>query len=129
MLFPLIPMVKLIRWLMWKAVLLKSSLGSEKLYNLFMIIELMVRMRFKSRTLKNYFEKFQIYVEVERRGHLTLRYLTQLIVEIFWLCYLCFNLSSFFLDFFLVEVLQRHHFVKMSNFDSGANVLSLYQMV
>ena len=68
---------------MWKAVLLKSSLGSEKLYNLFMIIELMVRMRFKSRTLKNYFEKFQIYVEVERRGHLTLRYLTQLIVEIF----------------------------------------------
>lgn len=76
-------MVKLIRWLMWKAVLLKSSLGSEKLNNLFMITELMVRMRFKSRTLRNYFEKFQIYVEVERRGHLTLRYLTQLTVEIF----------------------------------------------
>ena len=68
---------------MWKAVLLKSSLGSEKLNNLFMITELMVRMRFKCITLKNYFEKFQIYVEVERRGHLTLRYLTQLIVEIF----------------------------------------------
>ena len=68
---------------MWKAVLLKSSLGSEKLNNLFMITELMVKMRFKSSTLKNYFEKFQIYVEVERRGHLTLRYLTQLIVEIF----------------------------------------------
>lgn len=83
MLFPLIPMVKLIRWLMWKAVLLNSSLGSEKLSNLFMITELMVTMRFKSRTLNNYFEKFQIYVEVERRGHLTLRYLTQLIVEIF----------------------------------------------
>ena len=84
MLFPLIPVAQLIRWLMWKAVLLKTSLGSEKLNTLFMITELiMVKMRFKSRTLKNYFEKFQIYVDIERRGHLTLRYLTQLIVEIY----------------------------------------------
>lgn len=68
---------------MWKAVLPKSSLGSEKLNNLFMITELMVKMRFKSRTLKSYFEKFHVYVEVERGGHLTLRYLTQLMVEVF----------------------------------------------